>query len=80
MFEDYPDVLSAEEAAEALRISENAIYRLLNEGRLKAFKNGRTWKIPKEALRSYVLEAAKLRNLRVSANNGWRIFSANSAV
>ncbi len=63
MFEEYPDVLSAEEAAEALRIRENAIYRLLNEGRLKAFKNGRTWKIPKEALRSYVLEAAKLRNL-----------------
>ena len=63
MFEDYPDVLSAEEAAEALRIRENAIYRLLNEGRLKAFKNGRTWKIPKEALRSYVLEAAKLSNL-----------------
>ena len=63
MFEDYPDVLSAEEAAEALRIRENAIYRLLNEGSLKAFKNGRTWKIPKEALRSYVLEAAKLRNL-----------------
>ena len=51
MFEDYPDVLSAEEAAEALRIRENAIYRLLNEGRLKAFKNGRTWKIPKEALK-----------------------------
>ena len=63
MFEEYPDVLSAEEAADALRIRENAIYRLLNEGRLKAFKNGRTWKIPKEALRSYVLEAAKLRNL-----------------
>ena len=63
MFEDYPDVLSAEEAAEALRIRENAIYRLLKKGRLKAFKNGRTWKIPKEALRSYVLEAAKLRNL-----------------
>ena len=63
MFEEYPDVLSAEEAAEALRIRENAIYLLLNEGRLKAFKNGRTWKIPKEALRSYVLEAAKLRNL-----------------
>ena len=63
MFEEYPDVLSAEEAAEALRIRENAIYRLLNEGRLKAFQNGRTWKIPKDALRSYVLEAAKLRNL-----------------
>ena len=26
MFEDYPDILSPEEAAEALRIGENAIY------------------------------------------------------
>lgn len=61
MFEDYPDVLSTEEAAEALRIRENAIYRLLNEGRLKAFKNGRTWKIPKEALKEYIKEQARLR-------------------
>ena len=61
MFEDYPDVLSAEEAAEALRIRENAIYRLLKEGRLKAFKNGRTWKIPKEALKEYIKEQARLR-------------------
>ena len=30
MFEDYPDILSPEEAAEALRIGENAIYELLN--------------------------------------------------
>ena len=38
MFEDYPDILSPEEAAEALRIGENAIYKLLNEGKLKATK------------------------------------------
>ena len=61
MFEDYPDVLSAEETAEALRIRENAIYRLLNEGRLKAFKNGRRWLIPKETLKIYVMESAKLK-------------------
>lgn len=30
MFEDYSDILSPEEAAEALRIGENAIYELLN--------------------------------------------------
>ena len=46
MFEDYPDILSPEEAAEALRIGENAIYELLNEGKLKAYKNGRTWRVP----------------------------------
>ena len=52
MFEDYPDILSPEEAAEALRIGENAIYELLNEGKLKAYKNGRTWRVPKEAVKT----------------------------
>lgn len=61
MFDDYPDVLSAEEAAEALRVRENAIYRLLNEGKLKAFRNGRTWRIPKDALKEYIKEQARLR-------------------
>lgn len=61
MFDDYPDVLSAEEAAEALRVRENAIYRLLNEGKLKAFKNGRTWRIPKDALKEYIKEQVRLR-------------------
>ena len=61
MFDDYPDVLSAEEAAEALRVRENAIYRLLNEGKLKASKNGRTWRIPKDALKEYIKEQARLR-------------------
>lgn len=61
MFDDYPDVLSAEEAAEALRVRENAIYRLLNEGKLKAFKNGRTWRMPKDALKEYIKEQARLR-------------------
>ena len=61
MFDDYPDVLSAEEAAEALRVRENAIYRLLNEAKLKAFKNGRTWRIPKDALKEYIKEQARLR-------------------
>ena len=61
MFDDYPDILSAEEAAEALRVRENAIYRLLNEGKLKAFKNGRTWRIPKDALKEAIKEQARLR-------------------
>lgn len=61
MFDDYPDILSAEEAAEALRIRENAIYRLLNKGELKAFKNGRTWRIPTDALKEYIKEQAQLR-------------------
>ena len=60
MFEDYPDILSPEEAAEALRIGENAIYELLNSKKLSAYKNCRNWLIPKEAVRKYVVEQSKL--------------------
>lgn len=61
MFDDYPDVLTAEEAAEALRIGCNAIYEILNSGKLKAYKNGRTWRIPRAALKEYILENAKIK-------------------
>lgn len=55
MFEEYADILTAEEACEALRIGYNALYELLNSGKLKGFRNGRVWRIPKQAVREYVL-------------------------
>lgn len=60
MFEQYPDILSVEEACEALRVGYNAMYELLNSGKVKAYKNGRIWRIPKEALKEYILSSAKL--------------------
>ena len=60
MFEQYPDILTVEEACEALRMGYNAVYDLLNEGKLKAYKIGRVWRIPKESLVKYILESAKL--------------------
>ena len=61
MFEDYPDILTVEEACEALRVGYNAMYELLNSGKLKAYKNGRTWRIPRAALTQYILENAKIK-------------------
>ena len=55
MFEEYADILTAEEACEALRIGYNALYELLNSGKLKGFRNGRVWRTPKQAVREYVL-------------------------
>ena len=60
MFEQYPDILTVEEACEALRMGYNAVYDLLNEGKLRAYKNGRVWRIPKKSLEKYILESAKL--------------------
>ena len=60
MFEQYPDILTVEEVCEALRMGYNAVYVLLNVGKLKAYKNGRVWRIPREALKEYILENRKL--------------------
>ena len=60
MFEQYSDILTVEEVCEALRMGYNAVYDLVNEGRLKAYKNGRVWRIPREALVKYVMESSKV--------------------
>lgn len=60
MFEQYPDILTVEEACEALRMGYNAVYDLLNEGKLKAYKNGRVWRITKQALIQYVFDSSRL--------------------
>ena len=60
MFDEYPDVLTAEEAADALRVGYNALYRLLSSGKLKAYKNGRVWRIPKESIKDYILDSTKM--------------------
>ena len=55
MLEEYADILTAEEACEALRIGYNAMYEMLNTGKLKGYRNGRVWRIPKVAVQEYIL-------------------------
>ena len=59
MFEEYPDVLNVEETCEALRMGYNAIYDLLNSGKLKGYRNGRVWRIPRQALRDFIMESTR---------------------
>lgn len=58
MFESYDDVLTVEEACEALKIGFNAMYELLNTGKIKGYRNGRVWRIPKAALVEYIRNCA----------------------
>ena len=64
MFEEYPDILTVEEACEALRMGYNAMYDLLNSGKLKGYRNGRVWRIPKHALQDFIA-----KNLDFKYNN-----------
>ena len=62
MFDEYPDVLTVEEACEALRVGYNALYALLGSGEIPAYRNGRCWRIPKISIENYSIENAKIKN------------------
>lgn len=54
MFMDYSDMLSIDELCSMLRIGRNKAYLMLKNKEINAFKNGRLWMIPKEAVIEYV--------------------------
>ncbi len=60
MFNQYEDIMSVTDVAEALFIGKNRTYELLNKGVLKGFRIGRIWKIPKESVREYILSQSGL--------------------
>lgn len=61
MLRDYPDILTTEEACEALRVGYNTLYSMLVKNELKAYRNGRVWRIPKQAVIDYIVSQAKLK-------------------
>lgn len=60
MLECQDDFLTVEELCEILKMGHNAVYRLLNSGELKAFRNGRIWRIPKQSVIEYVKQRSNL--------------------
>ena len=61
MLENYDDLLTIEEACEALKMGRSAVYALLQNRTLKGFRNGRVWRIPKLAVQQFVLSQAGLK-------------------
>lgn len=57
---DPSDIMTVAEVAAFLGVGKNRIYELLNEGTIKGFRMGRTWKISKLALEKYIREASGL--------------------
>ena len=60
MLSDFPEILTTEEAADILRVGYNTLYDLLQSGKLKAYRNGRIWRIPKRSVIEYIIERSKL--------------------
>ena len=57
MIQDFNELFTVEEACKALRVGYNTMYTLLKTGKLKGFRCGRVWKIPKGAIDRFVSES-----------------------
>ncbi|MBM6667768.1 helix-turn-helix domain-containing protein [Lacrimispora saccharolytica] len=60
MFESFDDILTVEEVSAILKIGTTQAYKLVRSGTLKAYKEGKDWKIPKESLVLYIKEQTRL--------------------
>ena len=56
MFEQYDDILTVSELAEALKVGSTQAYRLVRSQKIKAFKEGQDWKIPKTSVIQYITD------------------------
>lgn len=58
MFTEYGEIVTIDTFCEMLEIGKNTAYALLNDKKIKAFKIGRDWKIPRKAVEEYILNEA----------------------
>ena len=50
MFNSYDDLITIDDLCDMLAIGKNTAYHLLNTNQIHAFRIGRIWKIPREAV------------------------------
>lgn len=54
MFNEFDDILTPEEVSEILHIGMNKVYHHLKAGNIKAYREGRKWRVPKLELENYI--------------------------
>ncbi len=59
MFSQYDDIMSTEDAMEALNIGRSKLYELLRSGQIKSLKL-KGYRIPKTAVKDFVLTQARI--------------------
>ncbi len=57
---DNYEIWTTDEVMDYLLIGRNTLYELLRCGKIKGFKIGSCWKIPKKAVDEYIRQESKL--------------------
>lgn len=52
-------LMTIEDVCEELMVGRNAVYQLLDSKKLKGFRIGRIWKIPRTSIGKYISEQLK---------------------
>ena len=64
--EERPDLLNVSEVADLLRVSNQTVYNMIRDGRLKAVKIGRGWRFMRKDIESIIRPSD---NFRIAARN-----------
>lgn len=56
------DYLTVEQVAKSLGLSEKTVRKYINEGELKAFKLGTSWKITENDLQKFIQTKSNIQN------------------
>ncbi|MCI9080090.1 MAG: helix-turn-helix domain-containing protein [Lachnospiraceae bacterium] len=60
MYNETTDLISIEELCDILLIGRSKAYELLNSKKIKAFRIGNSWKIPRLAVEEFILSESRL--------------------
>ena len=59
MFEQYDDIMTISDVADALKIGHSQVYHILRTGQLIGYKEGKDWKIARISLENYIRKKIK---------------------
>ena len=63
------DILNLNETADYLRVSKQTVYNMIKDGRIKAYKVGREWKILRSDIVAYLESVSSNRILDKATKN-----------
>lgn len=77
------DILNLNETADYLRVSKQTIYNMIKDGRIKAYKVGREWKILRSDIVAYsesvssnrILDMATKMLIRIKRSDIYGVFN-----
>ena len=65
MLEQYDDILTIHDLSELLKVGSTQAYRIVGSGKIKAYKEGKDWKIPKQSVIQYIYAQSHLSDFLI---------------